>query len=193
MSESSVSNNEVILWALYELGGSDHFVDVEDVFLRAFELAPIRFSWRTRKDLVDYKKCSLALGALGRQVPRPIVNQGEYFRMVSVEGQKWIEENFDRLADELGKDRDVKAPRSRSTTRLVTQILKSELYEEWRQSGELPTDKWKVALMLRCSPDSARAVYQERIETLRSAAYASGHTEILEFLDQLKAQRREWF
>ena len=193
MSSDSISNNDVILWAFYELGASEEFVDVEDVFLRAFELAPLRFAWRTREDLVDYKKCSLALGALGRQIPRPLINRGEYFRMISVAGQEWIEENFERLAEELGHDRSIKAPKSRNTSRLVAQLTKSDLYESWTKDHLITADKWRVAIALRCSPDSAASVFRDRLETLRSAAYSSGHTEILKFLDQLQAERKEWF
>lgn len=56
-----VTNSDVFLWALFELGGADEFVDVEAVFIKAFELAPLRLSWRTRPDLPDLKKCSKAL------------------------------------------------------------------------------------------------------------------------------------
>jgi hypothetical protein len=188
-----ISNNDVILWALYELGGAEQFVDVEEVFLKAFELAPRRFCWRIRADLVDYKKCSLALGELGRRTPRPLINQGEYMRMISIEGQKWIEENFDRLAEELGKDRDVRATRRRSTGRLLSQVLRSPVYTAWLNNGEMTSEKWKVAELLRCAPDNTKSVFQERVNTLRSVAYSSGHEEVLRFLDQMVSDRREWF
>jgi hypothetical protein len=42
MSSEPVTNSDVFLWALYELGGADEFVDVEAAFFRAFELAPLR-------------------------------------------------------------------------------------------------------------------------------------------------------
>lgn len=192
MSEA-ISNNDVILWALYELGGTDHFVDVEDVFLKAFEIAPRRFCWRTRSDLVDYKKCSLALGELGRRIPRPLINQGQYMRMISLEGQHWIEENFDRLAEELGKDREVRATRRRSTGRLLSQVLRSSVYITWMSNGEMTAEKWKVAELLKCTPDNAKSVFQDRVTTLRSAAYSAGHEEVLRFLDQLVNDRKEWF
>lgn len=192
MSEA-IANNDVILWALYELGGADQFVDVEDVFLKAFEIAPRRFCWRTRPDLVDYKKCSLALGELGRRIPRPLINQGEYMRMISIEGQQWIEENFERLAEELGKDRDVRATRRRSTGRLLSQVVRSPVYIAWLSDGEMTAEKWKVAELLKCAPDNAKSVFQERVNTLKSAAYSAGQSEVLAFLEQLVNDRKEWF
>lgn len=61
ISSEPVTNSDVFLWALFELGGGDDFVDVEAVYIRAFQLAPLRLSWRTRDDLPDLKKCSKAL------------------------------------------------------------------------------------------------------------------------------------
>src|SRR6266851_9626835 len=83
-----VINSDVFLWALFELGGADKFVDVEDVFTRAFELAPLRLSWRTRPDIPDLKKCSKALQEAERRVPSPLVKQGPEMRRLTVEGQK---------------------------------------------------------------------------------------------------------
>ena len=49
--QDDVANWEIFVWALAELGGAHRMVDVEAVFYRCFELAPLRFAWRTRADL----------------------------------------------------------------------------------------------------------------------------------------------
>jgi hypothetical protein len=54
MSSEPVNNSEVLLWALYELGGADDFVDVESAFFRAFELAPLRLGWRGHSAVKRY-------------------------------------------------------------------------------------------------------------------------------------------
>ena len=71
-----ITNTDVFLWALYELGGSDEFIDVEAAFYRAFELAPARLSWRTRSDLPDLKKCSKALRDAEGRKPALLVRRG---------------------------------------------------------------------------------------------------------------------
>jgi hypothetical protein len=76
MNSDPVTNSDVFLWALYELGGADEFVDVEAAFFRAFELAPLRLSWRTRPDLPDLKKCSKALRDAENRKPRLLVKEG---------------------------------------------------------------------------------------------------------------------
>src|SRR2546426_3027217 len=174
MSPEPVINSDVFLWALFELGGADEFVDVEAVFIRAFELAPLRLSWRTRPDLPDLKKCSKALRDAEGRKPPLLVKQGPEMRRLTVEGQRWIEDNFDRLAQALGQDKVIQAPRTRVPSRLVSQALQSPVFAAWRETGAITSDKWRVAEMLRCSPDSPSSVFRNRLETLRGAAYSAG-------------------
>jgi hypothetical protein len=193
MAIEKISTNDILLWAFYELGASEDFIDVEAAFIRAFEIAPMRFSWRTRDDLVNFKTCSLALGALGRQIPRPLIDRGEYFRMISANGQQWLEENHDRLIKELERGSVNKASNRRNTSRLLTQLKNSDVYVDWNKSKTIAPDKWKIAVVLRCSPDSATSVFNNRIEVLRSASKAAGDIEITEFLNQLFESKKDWF
>jgi hypothetical protein len=187
------TNSDVFLWALYELGGDEDFVDVEDVFIRAFQLAPLRLSWRTRQDLPDLKKCSKALRDAEGRRPLLLVKRGPEMRRLTAEGQKWIEDNFDRLADSLRSNQKVQATRMRAPARLITDALRSSAHKTWADSGEITEQKWRIAEMLRCSPDSSRQIFRERLETLRAAAYAAGRDDALKFLDSLQQERPEWF
>jgi hypothetical protein len=193
VSPEPVTNSDAFLWALYELGGADEFVDVEDVFIKAFELAPLRLSWRTRPDLPDLKKCSKALRDAEGREPRLLVKKGAEMRRLTVEGQRWIEENFDRLAEALGSDAPVRAPRTRVPSRLVSQALQSSVFTMWAETRTITNEKWRVAEMLRCSPDSSHMVFRDRLETLRGAAYSAGRLDALEFLDALGKERADWF
>lgn len=193
MSTEPVNNSDVFLWALYELGGSEDFVDVEDVFYRAFQLAPLRLSWRTREDLPDLKKCSKALRDAESRRPRLLLKRGAESRRLTVEGQKWLEINFDRLAESLGENKTIVAPRIRGHSRLVGQALRSKVFKKWKDEGAMTEEKWQVAEMLRCSPDSSRTVFRSRLEALRSASYSSGRTDALEFFNAVHDHHPDWF
>ena len=182
-----------MLWALYDLGGDEKFVDIEDIFLKAFDIAPLRLSWRTREDLPDMKKCYKALNDTERLQPHLLLKQGPERRRLTAEGQQWIEKNFDRLADALGGDRRVHAPRIRLPSRLVNQALRSDVFNLWKEKGVITDDKWRVAEMLRCLPDSGRKVFGQRLESLRSAAYSSGRLDALEFFDAVSEHHPDWF
>ena len=193
ITSEPVTNSDVFLWALFELGGDEDFVDVEGVFFRAFELAPLRLSWRTREDLPDLKKCSKALRDAEERRPLLLVKRGPEMRRLTAEGQKWIEDNFDRLADSLRSNQKVQATRRRAPARLITDALRSSAHKIWADSGEITEEKWRIAEMLRCSPDSSRQIFRERLETLRAAAYAAGRDDALKFLDSLQQERPQWF
>jgi hypothetical protein len=193
MTSEQVTNPEVFVWALYDLDGANNFVDVEDIFLRAFKIAPLRFAWRTQPGIPDLKRCSKALQEAEAWSPKLFVKKGPEMRKLTVEGQQWIEENFDRLADVLGSDAVVQAPRLRLPSRLIAQALQSSLYADWQLNGKVGDERWRVAEMLRCSPDSSRRVFTDRLETLRSAAYSAGRLDVLEFFDAVLTQHSEWF
>lgn len=193
MSPEPITNSDVFLWALYDLGGASDFIDVETAFIKAFDLAPLRLSWRTRPDLPDLKKCSKALRDAEGREPRLLVKKGAEMRRLTVEGQQWIEENFDRLVDALGGDGVVRAPRTRVPSRLIGQALQSPVFTTWAGTHAITGDKWRIAEMLRCSPDSSGPVFRDRLEALRSAAYSAGRLDALEFLDALATQRADWF
>ena len=189
-----LGNWQTFLWALHQLGGIDRFVDVEDVFVKCFELAPKRFGWRTRPGLPDYKKCAKALQeAEARRPPLLMKTADGYERQLSVEGQIWVNANAHRLSTLLASGRVVQEPRTRPRARLLTECERSEVYSAWLVDGSIPTEKWRVAELLRCSPDSEPHLWNSRLQVLRSAAYAAEGTQILAFLDKLLETRSSWF
>ena len=117
--KQEATNWEIFVWVLHELGGSVTFVDIEDVFFRCFEVAPNRFSWRTRRDLPDYKKCSKALRDAESRRPALLVKTANAFkRQLTVEGQQWISVHQRNLEGLLGTGRVVQEPKQRPTAPL---------------------------------------------------------------------------
>ncbi len=193
MATETVTNSGLFLWSLYELGGADDFVDVEDVFFRAFELAPRRLSWRTRDDIPDYKKCSKGLRDAESKTPKLLVKNGSDERRLSMDGQQWIEQNFDRLAEALDPAKVVREPRQRRSSRLISAAKLSPVFETWMDGGALPEEKWPIADLLSCSPDSTQRVWRRGLEEMKSAAYAADEKELLDFLAQLEEKKQELF
>jgi hypothetical protein len=193
MIAESINNTEIFLWALFELGGSDGFVDVEDAMLEAFRLVPERFCWRTNRDLPDKLKLNPALHGADAATPKLLIKNGQHERRLTIEGQRWIEDNFDRLVSVLRGDVTVEPPKGRRSSRLLNDLIRSDIYEQWSGTDTLVTEKWRYADLFRCSPDSANTIWKHRLETLRSAAYASGREDILKFLDRIASDHPDWF
>ena len=82
---------------------------------------------------------------------------------------------------------------AQSPAKLIGEALRSSAHKAWADRSEVTDEKWRVAEMLRCAPDSPQPVYRQRLETLRAAAYAAGREDALEFFDALQTQRLEWF
>jgi hypothetical protein len=189
-----VANWELFLWGLGLLGGDAQFVDVEDVFIKCFELAPKRFSWRSREDLPDYKKCSKALRDAEARRPRMLVKTGDGLkRQLTVEGQEWIRANESRMLAVAHSGKTVQEPRTRPRVRMLTEVERSGVYQEWDADGRLPEEKWKVAELLKCAPDSDRRIWRNRLQVLRAAANGAERLRLLEFLDQVAKTYPDWF
>jgi len=188
------TNSDIFLWALSELGGRSEFVDIEAVFLKCWEIAPQRFAWRTRADLPDYKKCSKGLRDAEARRPPLLVKTGDSFgRQLSVQGQKWVEANANRLRALLKPGIVVQEPKKRPRSRMLAEAEQAPVFEAWRADRVLPSEKWRMAELLRCSPDSDAAVWRHRLETLRAAAYAADRKDLLKFLDAVEDLHVDWF
>jgi len=59
--DNTFSNFEVVTFAVYLLGGESHYVDTEDVAVKANEIAPGRFAWRKYQDQINIEIVRTAL------------------------------------------------------------------------------------------------------------------------------------
>jgi hypothetical protein len=193
-ANEDLANWEIFVWALNELGGGNTMIDVEEVFIRCFEIAPRRFCWRTRPALPDYKKCSKALSDAEARRPALLIKTGDTFgRQLTVAGQQWVDSNDHRLRPLLGFGRNISEPRQRPRSKMLAEVERSEIFQQWKQHFSFQAEKWRVADLLRCSPDSSHRIWSDRLQTLRSAAYAAKKSEVLSFLDSLQKSNPDWF
>jgi hypothetical protein len=189
-----VANWEIFLWALYQIGGNSHFVDIEDVSLECFRIAPARFGWRTRNDLPDYKKCAKALQEAEASKPQKLVKTSDTFaRQLTAEGQKWIETNFKRLSQILNRGIPVPEPKRRPASRMMSEIERSDPFVLWKETRMVPQEKWQMADVLNCSPDSNSSIWTTRLESARGVAYNADKKSILQFLDDVASAHPDWF
>jgi hypothetical protein len=187
------TNWEVFLWGLSLLNGDAEFVDVEDVFIRCFELAPKRFSWRTRP-IPDYKKCSKALRDAEARTPELLVKTRDGLRRrLTVEGQQWVSSTQHRMSAVASGAQKVKEPRSRPQSRLLADVERSDLFREWSTTRAVVAEKWRFAELLRCAPDSSYQIWRDRLQVLRSAAHHAENNNVLEFLNDLGRDHPSWF
>ena len=189
---SVVGNPDVVAFALYQLGGTGRFVEIEDLFMRCYELAPRRFGWRTQA-YPNYKTLYQALVDLERSHPNSVLKTANGFgRQLTAEGVAWVRSRERLLERALAQPAGGMAGR-RPSQRLLNEFIASTAMQQFLKGAMPELSRYQAADLLIASPDSPPSVWRERLQTYRSAAEAAGRSEVKEFLNRLEASHREWF
>lgn len=184
------NNQDLLVWALYQLGGASTLVDVEEIFVKCFELAPARLGWRTRPDLPDYKKCSKALQSVEASThPGLLMKRSRYLRKLTREGVEWCERHAAVLSRVYGGE-NVAAPSTREDQRTLRELRQHPVFDLWLEGRELPDGMWDLADALRCSVASPDAIWEARLDELARLAAGTGDTEVGEFIDAVRVRRQ---
>lgn len=190
-AKDAISNADLFLYALYRLGGAGSYVDVEDIYMEMWELAPARFKWR-KYDVPNYKIMAKALVDISQRGDSKLLLGSSDVRQLSAKGVEWIEARLPGL-NALATGKISAPPDRRPGQRIVAELAKQPLVREFIGGLKPTLDRLTVARLLRCAPDSPRRVWRERLETLRSGAQDGDRADLLNFLRYVENERREWF
>lgn len=168
------------MWALYLLGGADRDVDVEDVYLKSFELAPARLGWRTQPQIPDYKKTSKALQSVEATTHVGLVHRvGRHTRRLTADGAAWVERYKDILESTYSSTKPVPLARNSQHERLRRALRSSKAFEGWTKGQSF--DLEQLADALDCNPASSKKVWTSRLDGIRRAADVSSDGELEDF------------
>jgi len=188
---SDVHNNQdLLIWAMYHLGAGDRWVDVEDVYLKAFELGPARLSWRTKSDIPDYKKCAKALQAV--EDPNRFEHLGllekknRYERRLTLAGVAWCE-HYAEVLKILYSGGAVPNHPTQDDGRRIRALASTEAFLQWRDSGEMTSNIWELGDAFRCAGDTTPAVWRARLDEHRHAAERNGRNDLVSFIEAARA------
>jgi hypothetical protein len=159
-------------------------MDVEELYLKAFELGPNRLSWRTRPDLPDYKKCAKAL----QEVEDPkrsdhlglLLKDGQYTRKLSDEGLEWCTA-YQSLLEGLYGGGYVPSQSRSDMARVIAAVEKSDAFKLYVKTKKIDMELWQLSDALQCLPDSSRDVWMSRLDVLRVAAEQNGRDDLVVF------------
>jgi hypothetical protein len=76
---------------------------------------------------------------------------------------------------------------------MLAEIERSDAFVLWKETSTVPQEKWRMADVLRCSPDSSHGVWLNRLESARAVAYSAEKRNILEFLNKVALEHPDWF
>lgn len=178
---SSANNQDIFIWALYLLGGADKDVDVEDIYIKCYELAPARFGWRTKPEIPDYKKISKAVQSIETKTHAGLVHKtNKYLRRLSVAGVQWVE-TWKPVLEASYSGAPVVADKVHNQYEMLRNQIKGS--EAWRKfiNGEVDPDISDVAASLGTSPASPKATWDGRINSLLRASDVLQDEELRNF------------
>jgi hypothetical protein len=169
--------------------------------MKCFELAPKRFGWRTRPELPDLQRISVARrDAIKKQKAIGIelisaketeVAEGKpvkaYKWRLNSAGNAWIDEWEPHLKGLYGGG-TVPTPRNRPSPTRLREVRASTPFASWQSEGRIESEVWELADLLECSPSSATRVWTLRMDRLQSIAKAENDQAVLGFVNAL----REW-
>lgn len=181
---ANFNNPDLLVWACFKVGGHERWIDVEELYLKAFALGPNRLAWRTRPDIPDYKKCAKAL----QEVEDPkrsdhlglFLKQGRYTRKLSDKGLEWCKAYESLLEGLYGGV--VKSQQGSEATLVIAAADKSDAVRKFAKSGELDAELWEIAETLQCLLGSELPIWLSRLDRLGTAAERNGRTDLVRFV-----------
>lgn len=201
-STPALQNRHIVLIALLLTGGAAQFIDIEDIAVLAHQLSPTRFRWN-RYDYpsleaarVGFKRWSdLKIDPplfLTRRLSYALTPAGiqEAVRCARIMfGRDFSSpQSVIEHVSAIGKDvsEALPATQQRPSQNELRELRRHNLFERWRR-GEIAFERWEVADLLNCMPDSSDQVWRERFRHYESLASFWQDEEISNFLDAVKS------
>ena len=203
--DDTFTNREMVVHALYLLGGATHRFHTEDIALKCFELWPSAFSWTkypeypdkdiVRVALTDARKEKYGFLVDGRtgqtrgQAKRTKRRRtGDGWSLTDA-GVNWAEKNkasFDSTG-EITKDHRQKS------MQVLSKLRRHDVFALYDDSPqEFYPSIGDLADLLRCRVDAEDAVWRDRFERIRKHAVATGQDEFIGFVEKsIEAYRRQ--
>lgn len=189
---TKISNVDFIPISIFELEGIGRFIDVEDFFIKCFELSPERFGWR-KYPYPNYKILHKALTDFEEKYPEFLIKTPDGLsRQLTAEGVEWTKKRLP-IFQKLLQSPEFAAPKKRPNQKILNEIAGNELFIDFSEGRNPGLDKFEVADLFLCSPDSPPALWNERLISYKSTAEGSKRTDLVNFFNYLIEKRPDWF
>jgi len=173
-----LSGKDIVLYALYLLGGWQKRVHTEDIALKCYQLAPSKFSWVKHPQYPDLAPTRFALEAAKKSKYGALV-KGESERkrtvrsiggwMLTTNGIQWIEVNKARIEQYLGIH--IPTGDRLPADRKLKELLGSGAFKKFKDYGEqAKISHAEFAESLVCTVNTRSEVLNNRLEQLYSIA-----------------------
>jgi hypothetical protein len=195
MAQPALSNIDVVVYALFKLGGYERTIHTEEIAYEAYCLAKERFAWklrrfrdmgfpdkeRVRRGLADAAKEKYGHLVEGRTDVHSKGKETDGW-LLTPNGVRWIRRNEKRIESTLGTARPTTP--FVDTLRFKKRMREQPLFRRFLESENLEGQNlYNFTDMLNISPDTPKEVIAMKFRTIRSNAELVGDQQIIRFLD----------
>ena len=194
----SLNDREVVVYALFTLGGWQERIHTEDIAIKCFQLAPSKFSWVKHKEYPDIMTAWYALGDAKKEKYGSFVVGGSERKKgggkdkfggwrLTEAGIGWINENKNRIEAALS---GVVNPDTRLLEdRRLKILLKSKGYNQFLTFGEKSEiSNAEFAESLICTVITKPEELLENLEQLYSSAEMLKQENVKRYLEYCRRQ-----
>lgn len=189
-----LSNMDIAVLALYQLGGVGHEIHLEEVACQCHRIAPERFGWELPKfsKFPDKKAVYYALkdaekpkhGCLvGRIGSRAFKHAGQKF-YITEQGAKWIKVNEPIVSEELHTESKVARTQAfQHVRRNVDAVKDKPAFRRFRADGGVNgLTVYDLIDFLGISYETSPTAIRKQFSTLRTKAELTDDAEVSQFL-----------
>jgi hypothetical protein len=188
--DDRLTAGDYALFALHSLGGGEHDVDLEDIAVEAFRLAPSMFSWRRHKELPSIEAVRISFRNLeATHRAQLVVSHRGHDRMLTPTGIKRAQQVRQLIGVDQGPavDHALRRPINRELGRMSNHPA----YLQWKEGGVARLDRLDLGDLLHVVSGAPVAAYQQALMRAESQATSVGFDELTRFvgdcLDHLNA------
>lgn len=192
MKKIDLSNIDIVLYILDNLGGAIKKVPTEDIALECFKLIPSRFSWVLHPRHPDMEPVRKALFAARSEVGGALVagrhgktkeNQVSDGWIFTPNGIHWIEKNKDRIELLLGSKQ--KAVKRTQIDKKIFEFKNSTAFKKFLNDKTCENiHGYEFTYFLNANLDTPSAILRDRIDKIRAIASKAKEDEIVEFINK---------
>lgn len=197
-SQPNLTNIDVAIFALAELGGASKKIHTEHIAWKAYTLAPHFFSWRlpeyakkgfpdkdrVRSALMDARKEESGELVKGRYGVDKSGNETDGW-ILTPEGVKWFNQNEKRIKSALRNSSD-EFPKVEAQ-RFCKRVRQDPAFQLYEKEGSFDNvTPYMITDMLSCSPDAPRETVQFKFGRALATAYLVKDQAIIDFLEGCK-------
>jgi hypothetical protein len=177
------SQVDYVLVALLQAGGAEELVDLEDLAVAAYRLAPHLFRWRRYPEYPSAELTRMAIRHAEAADDQPLFVKGAGGR-----ARRFTAHGLDRARDAYSRlfvgDVDNSAvPLRRPASRDIGRMEKHPALMKWRVGGIGKVSRYDLADLLLCAPSSVDRVFLDRLHAASAAAAQWDRAELRDFLE----------